>query len=176
MAKAANNIVLDGVSGKLGGMVIRQMRDGSIRLSARPDFRDRQFSNRQKDHQKRFKEAAAYARQAAQTEPIYAELAGRTMRNAYNIALSDWFHPPAINCVERIGETIRVEASDNVKVAKVRVRILDEKGKVVEEGDAIRRDPELRPERWEYISNIEGQIVVEARDLAGNRTRSALEL
>jgi len=45
MARAANNVLLLGVSGKLGGVVIRQMRDGSIRPSAPPDFRDRQFSD-----------------------------------------------------------------------------------------------------------------------------------
>src|SRR5687768_2032768 len=114
MAKAANNIVLDGVSGKLGRIVVRQMRDGSIRLSAPPDFSDRQFSESQKDHQKRFKQAAAYARQAAQLQPVYAEQARNTMKNAYNIALSDWFHPPVIDWVERRGETILVEASDDV--------------------------------------------------------------
>ena len=175
MAKAANNLLLRGVSGKLGGMVIRQMRDGSIQLSAIPDFSNRQLSDAQKDHQKRFKQAAAYARQAAQLQTIYAEQAGSTMKTAYNIALSDWFNPPVIHCVERIGETIRVEASDNVKVAKVHVQILDEKGKVLEEGDAVQVDPELRPEWWEYASNTEGQVVAEAWDLAGNCTRSALQ-
>jgi hypothetical protein len=175
MAKAANNLLLRGVSGKLRGMVIRQMRDGSIRLSAPPDFSKRQFSNAQKDQQKRFKQVAAYARQAAQLQPVYAELAGSTMKTAYNIALSDWFNPPVIHWIERRGETIRVEASDNVRVAKVRVKILDEKGEVVEEGDAIQRDPEIRPEQWEYASNTEGHtILAEAWDLAGNATRSAL--
>jgi hypothetical protein len=174
MAKVVNNILLRGVSGKLGGLVIRQMRDGSIRLSAPPDFSNRQFSTAQKDHQKRFKKAAAYARQAAQMEPIYAELAGRTMKKAYNIALSDWFNPPVIHWVERRGETICVEASDNVKVAKVRVKLLDEKGEVLEEGDAIQRYPGLHPEWWEYVSNAEGQIVAEAWDLAGNKTEFIL--
>jgi len=175
MAKVANNILLRGVSGKLGGLVIRQMRDGSIRLSAQPDFSNRQFSSAQKDHQRRFKTAAAYARQAAQVEPIYAELAERTMRSAYNIALSDWFNPPVIHCIERRGKTIRVEASDDVMVIKVHVQILDENGRVLEQGEAIQRNPEIGPEWWEYVSSTEGQtIVAEARDLADNNTKSAL--
>ena len=174
MAKVANNILLRGVSGKLGGIVIRQMRDGSIRLSAPPDFSNRQFSSAQKEHQKRFKKAAAYARQAAQVEPIYAELAERTMRSAYNIALSDWFNPPVIHHIERRAGRILVQASDDVRVATVRVQILDEKGKVLEEGEAIQSNPEIGSEWWEYISNTEGQtIVAEAWDLAGNSTESA---
>ena len=174
MARAANNILLRGVSGKLGGLVIRQMRDGSIRLSAQPDFSNRQFSSAQKEHQKRFKKAAAYARQAAQVEPIYAELAERTMRSAYNIALSDWFNPPVIHHIERRAGRIRVQASDDVRVASVRVQILDEKGEVLEEGEAIQGNLEIGPEWWEYVSNSEGQtIVAEAWDLAGNSTESA---
>src|SRR5687768_1148913 len=125
MAKAANNIVLHGVRGKLGGIVIRQMRDSRIRLSAKPDFSNRRFSEAQKDHQKRFKDAVAYARQAAQTERLYAELAQGTTKNAYNIALSDWFNPPVVHAVERTGAVIRVEASDDVMVIKVWVKILE---------------------------------------------------
>jgi hypothetical protein len=174
MAKATNNILLRGVTGKLGGMVIRHMRDGSIRLCAPPDFRKRILSQAQKDHHTRFKQAAAYARQAALLEPVYEALARGTMKNAYNIALSDWFHPPVIHCIERRGEMIRVEASDNVMVAQVHVRILDADGQVLEEGEAIQSDPELRPEWWEYVSNTEGQPVkAEACDLAGNRAEVA---
>lgn len=175
MAKAANNMVLRGVRGKLGDIVVRQMRDGSIRLSAMPDFSNRKLSTRQKCHHERFKQAAAYARKAAQMEPAYAALAQGTMKNAYNIALSDWFHPPVIECIERRGEMILVEAGDNVMVANVRVQILDEKGEVLEQGFAIQRDPELCPEWWEYASHSKcGTILAEAWDLAGNRTESAL--
>lgn len=170
MAKAANNILLRGVSGKVGGVVIRQMRDGSIRLCAPPDFSNRKLSKGQKEHHKRFKQAAAYARQAASTEPVYAELAAGTMKNAYNIALSDWFHPPVIHGVERVGETIRVAASDNVRVARVQVTISDQEGRIVERGVGIRREGDW----WEYVSNTEGKIVAEAWDLAGNCTESAL--
>lgn len=173
MAKAANNELLRGVRGKVGGFVVRQMRDGSIRLSAKPDFSNRSFSQGQKDHQQRFKQASAYARQAAQSEPAYAELARRTNRNAYNIALSDWFNPPVIQSIERAGETLRIVASDDVMVINVRLQILDDTGEVLEEGQALQPDPESVPEWWEYVPHAEGQtIVVEAWDLAGNRTEA----
>jgi hypothetical protein len=172
MAKVTNNILLRGVSGKLGGLVIRQMRDGSIRLSVPPDFGERQFSEAQKQHQERFRQAAAYARRAARMEPAYAELARRTLKKAYNIALSDWFNPPVIYAIERTGDVIRVEASDDVLVARVHVQILDSEGSVLEEGEAFQRDPEAIPEWWEYGTHTAGvKIAVEAWDLPGNRTR-----
>lgn len=173
MAKAVNNKLLRGVSGKLAGIVIRHMRDGSIRLSAKPDFSNREFSDGQKAHQQRFREAAAYARRAARIEPAYAELARRTKRKAYNIALSDWFSPPVVHCIERAGDLIRVEAGDNVLVAKVHVKIVDSEGEVLEQGYAVQRDPELCDEWWEYTAKTGGgTILVEAWDLAGNKTQS----
>jgi uncharacterized protein YegP (UPF0339 family) len=39
----------------------------------------------------------------------------------------------------------------------------------------LHRDPERSPEWWESLSNTEVQVAAEAWDLAGNRTRSALE-
>ena len=174
MAKVINNALWRGVSGKLGDIVIRQIPNETIYLSARPDFSNRQFNTAQKDHQQRFTKAAAYARRAVRMEPAYAELARRTMKKAYNIALSDWFNPPVVHSIERVGDTIRVEAGDDVMVARVRVKILDEKGEVLEQGHAIQRDPELCPEWWEYRSKTEGRtILVEAWDLAGNRADRA---
>ena len=89
------------------------------------------LSRDQKEHHKRFKEAAAYARSAARSQPIYAGLAEGTMKNAYNVALGDWFNPPVIHRLERLGKAIRIQASDEVMVASVQVMILDEQGKVV---------------------------------------------
>ena len=89
-------------------------------------------------------------------------------------ALGDWFHPPVIHRVERRGRTIRVQASDDVRVAGVQVMILDEQGKVIEKGDceALRKDwLRVEGDWWEYVPTAEGKVVVEARDLAGNVVR-----
>ncbi len=101
MAKANKNAIVLGLSGSIGDLVFRQMPDGSTRVSRKPDFSRRVFSQGQKDHQSRFQQAAAYARQAAKTQPIYAELARGTAKSAYNVALSDWFNPPVIHRIER---------------------------------------------------------------------------
>lgn len=165
MAKVIDNILVRGLSGKLGNQVVfRRLRDGRTIVCNKPDFSSRKLSKDQKEHHKRFQAAAAYARVAARTNPIYARLAEGTMKNAYNVALGDLFHPPVIQRVERKGKAIRVLVSDDVMVASVKVMVLDKQGKIVERGEARRG----KGDWWEYVPNAQGKVVVEARNLAGN--------
>lgn len=140
-------------------------------VASRPDFSSRVFSKEQLTHQSRFQEAA-YARVAAKTYPIYAELAHQTLKPAYNLALSDWFHPPLIREVSQQAGRIRVNASDNVQVAKVRITILNverSEGNVLEQGEAL----QVNDTWWEFetAAQAEGRAIVEAFDLAGNCTK-----
>jgi hypothetical protein len=172
MAKVNTNALIKALSGSLGGLVFCPMPDGSVIVSMPPNFSRRKFSKGQKDHQRRFREAVAYARQAAKTQPIYAELAKGTMKTAYNIALSDWFNPPVIHRVERHDNEIIVQASDNVRVAKVVVKVLDEEGTVLEKGKAWQQQGDC----WVYASQRTGKMVIaEAYDLAGNVVRFEIE-
>jgi hypothetical protein len=170
VAKVSKNLAMEGLSGGLGNLVVRHMRDGSTWVCTRPDFSRRVFSQGQKDHQSRFKLAAAYAREAAKTQPIYAELAKGTTKSAYNWALSDWFNPPVIHCIERKDGMIRVLASDNVMVAKVQVKILDAGGNTLEEAAATQVDSGW----WEYGSSVDGTVEAVAWDLAGNEVMAVL--
>jgi len=170
MAKVHNNIFVRGLSGSLGGFVIRHMADGSTRVCKKPDFSSRKFSREQKDHQSRFRQAAGYARDAAKMYPIYEELARGTTKNAYNWALSDWFNPPVIHRVERSDGRIRVQASDNVMVTKVQVRIVNPEGEVLEAGEAN----QVNDVWWEFLSTMEGTVEAVAWDLAENKTKTVL--
>jgi hypothetical protein len=170
MAKVKDNIFVSGLSGSLGNIVIRHMADGSTRVCKKPNFSDRKFSQGQKDHQSRFQDASAYAREAAKKHPIYAELAKGTTKNAYNWALSDWFHPPVIHRIQRVDGRIQVRAKDNVMVTKVRLRIFDAEEKVVEEGEAR----QVNSGWWEYISDTEGRVEATAWDLARNEAKAVL--
>ncbi len=172
MAQVVNNIFARGLSGKLGDQVVfRHLRDGRTIVCTKPDFSRRKLSKEQKAHHKRFKVAAAYAQSASRREPIYAQLAEGTMKNAYNVALGDWFHPPVIHRLERKGEAIRIQASDDVLVAGVQVTVLDEQGQAVERGAAVRG----KGDWWEYVPHETGKVIVEARDLAGNKVQAELE-
>jgi hypothetical protein len=175
-------VILDGtikaLRGKIGGLIFRQMPDGSTVVSQAPPEKTRRQkkraklkrSPRQKAHNSNFREAVYYARPAAKAQPLYAELAAATpMKTAYNLALSDWFHPPQIHRIERKKGRIRVQASDDVLVTKVRVTVLDgPDGNVLERGEAVRR----RGNWWEFASQTDGKtIVAEAWDLPGHVTR-----
>ena len=140
LAKVKMNELMTELSGQIGGLVFRQMPNGDLLVSAAPNFRRRKFSPKQKKQQQRFREAAAYARSAAKTQPVYAELAKGTMKTAYNIAVSDWFNPPVIHGVEQRDGRIHVEATDKVMVAKVLITVLEDQGTVLEKGEAIKRE------------------------------------
>ena len=168
MAKVKRNKFTEGLSGKFGNIVFRQMKDGRTIVASAPDFTDRVFSEEQLTHQSRFQQAATYAREAAKTNPLYAQLAEGTSKNAYNLALSDWFNPPVIHSVERKDNCILVEASDNIRVTNVLVTISDHDGQILEQGEARLVQDAL----WEYAtsSSREGNVTVEAFDPAGNIT------
>lgn len=171
MAKVKDNILIRGLSGMLGKQfVIRQMKDGSTIVSAKPDFSRRVFSKGQLTHQSRFIQAKEYAKVASKTHPIYAKLAKEAENlTAYNVALSDWFHAPVIHSITQEGALVRVEASDNVMVSRVVVTVLDEQGKVLERGEGVKGSGDS----WEYVLQQNGKVLVEVWDLAGNRTDNA---
>src|SRR6266542_4065667 len=166
MAKVQNNVIVRGLSGAIGQQVVlRRMRDGSTVAAKIQDFSKRKFSREQKGHQSRFRQAAMYAKAAAQKHPIYTKLTEGTLKNPYNVALSDWFNPPVIHKVERENVCIRIWASDNVMVTRVQVTVLDEEGGIRERGEGVRGEGD----KWDYVSNAAGKVMAEAWDLAGNK-------
>lgn len=176
MAKAQKNIVIQGIRGTIGNqLVFRQGKNGRTIISKKPTFADdRVFSEAQKEHHGSFKEAAAYAKAAAKTEPIYAELAAGEYHSAYNAALADWFHRPEVGEIDlsgwtgQVGGSIRIEAVDNVKVVQVTVMIADEQGVVIEQGEAEQVDGLW----WVYTTTqaVPGaaRVIAVARDLPGH--------
>src|SRR5215211_9547271 len=149
MAKVKHNLFTQGLSGKYGNLVFRQMKDGTTVVASLPDFSDRVLSDEQLGHQSRFKQASAYAKIAAKTQPIYKELTQNTSSNPYNLALSDWFNPPVINAVTRQANTILVDAKDNVLITKVVVTIFDKQGQILEQGEAAL----INDAWWEYAAS-----------------------
>jgi ABC-type uncharacterized transport system YnjBCD substrate-binding protein len=147
MAKVRNNIFVRGLSGAIGDQfVIRTTRSGKTIIANKPRFDDqREFTEKQKTHQDAFREATTYAK-FAKTQPLYIEMAKGTGSTAYNIAISDWFGAPQVleinvdNWTGEMGQTIRVKARDNVKVARVAVVIRDANEEILEMGAAVQSE------------------------------------
>jgi hypothetical protein len=174
MTKVNFNPTNKGWRGKMGELIFRLLPNGTAVVSRAPKKKKKDiFSERQLSHQGRFQRASYYASRASKDNPIYAERAAKMpMITAYNLALSDWFHPPVIHRIECIEGCIRVEASDDVIVKKVLVTILDETGTILETGEAIRSETNW----WEFASSIRGKTVVaQAWDLPGNVTKSVVQ-
>lgn len=135
MAKVRRNVLLGDVTGRIGEVVLKRSRGGQQILCRKPTFEHRVFSRAQRAHQKRFREAAAYAKAACQREPIYAEQAKKTHPPAYNIALAGYMRPPQVNAIDlsgytgKAGEAIRVQATDDVMVKRVTATIADASGR-----------------------------------------------
>ncbi len=168
MARLKKNAIISGLSGALGkDHYARQTKDGKTIICQNPDFRNRQFSEAQLGIQSSMKAASAYAKVASKVNPIYAKLAEGKAKNAYNIAIGDWFEAPTIDRIEWDEGHIRVSASDDVMVTKVTVTILGEAGQRLEQSEAKLNLGVW----WEYQATNRGKIRVEAWDFAGNVTR-----
>lgn len=172
MARVRRNQIVQGLSGKLGDQIMfRHLRDGRTIVCQIPDFSNRVLSKDQKAHHAKFKAGAAYAKEAAKTEPIYAQLAAGTMKNAYNVALADFFHQPVIHSLERMDKSLQIHASDNVMVVRVFVTVIDADGKSLEKGEAAQTCEDL----WIYPLQHEGRVLGDVYDLAGNVTKGELD-
>src|SRR5215208_7794570 len=137
MSRVILNGTVKSLRGKTGNLVFRELPDGTTVVGQGPcemNSRQKRRANErrspaQKAHNNRFQEATGYARSAAKTEPVYQERADATpMWTAYNHALSDWFHAPQIGCLAQEPGYILVEATDDVRVTRVNITILDSAG------------------------------------------------
>lgn len=173
MAKAKIAKILEELRGEIDGLVFREMPDGSIVVSKVPRRKKRKATPAQNEYRHgTFPDRVQWAKWAQHEYPIYAELADKLpMINAYNLALSDIAHPPVIHRIQRKGKRILVNASDGIKVAGVRVSVRNEKGKLLESGDA----KEVRKDWWEYIPKAKGRVSASAWDIPGNKVRAELE-
>ena len=171
MAKIDINTLFKTLRGKIGDLVFRHMPDGSLVVTGLPRKRKKD-SPAQKAHQSRFTEGSSFAKWAQHEYPVYAQLAAeRPMITAYNMALSDFFHPPVIHRILRKDGRILVHASDEIMVDGVKVTISDDQGKPLEVGDAA----QVEKDWWQYTPQVEGHVSASAWDIPGNRARLELE-
>jgi hypothetical protein len=172
MAKADLNKLIKSLHGKVGDFVFREMPDGSVVVSIAPKKKQKASKGQKAYRHGTFTDRTQWAKWAYKHYPIYEELAAELpMVNAYNLALKDIAHPPVIHRVVRRNGRIRVQASDEIQVAGVRVTVHDAKGKLLESGEA----QQVRNGWWEYVPRCKGRVSASAWDIPGNKVRMELE-
>ena len=177
MAKVRRNVLLEGLAGMLAEqLVFKQDKAGRTIVSIRPRFdEDREFTASQLAQQERFQEATAYAKDAILTETVYTEKAEGTAKNAYNVAVADWFHPPEVDEIDltgytgEVGEVIRAKVADDVQVEAVSVVITTDADVLVEQGQMIHE----QGLRYTYTTTADcpagpARVIVAGTDLPGH--------
>ena len=176
MAKIKGNKLTEGFSGMFNNQIVFKTRLGTRYASGPPNVnKNRKPTPRQKTVQDKMTRCNDYAIEAikdADVKQAYAAVAtgGQT---AVNIAFKDAWHAPVVHSItangykRNAGDIIFVQATDNFKVASVKVSIFDANGILIEEGEAS-QDGLL----WMYVAQQDhedaGRIVATAFDLPGN--------
>jgi hypothetical protein len=169
MARLIDNILLYGLSGKIGDIVVKKYGDKYV-ISKVPDMSKVVFSKLQKDSQNNFAKASAWAKGVTRIDSIrqlYLKK-NNNAHSAYNMAIRDFQTPPEIQQFELIPESslVKITATDDFVVTKVELTFLDETGKVIEYGEARYKID------WNYIFHCNLQKVAQIRvivwDFPGN--------
>ncbi len=182
MAKVTLSSSLMDAHGKMGNVVFRKHGNEHI-MAHTPIVGDHVPTPGQAAQRQRFKLATIYG-SAVLADParkaVYADKAKQKGLTVFALCIADFLHAPAIDNIDlsaytgKTGETIAIQASDEVEVTGVAVRILDTGGTVLEQGPA-----QANGGNWTYTATTElpvGQpvtIEVTASDLPGHTTTKA---
>lgn len=155
MSQSKNNIVTEGLSGKVYQLVFRQWFGRTV-VAKRPRKLNTATSN-QLSVRESFKNAAIYAKAAITDAALKLAYKAKAKpgQSAYNIALADFFSPPEIGEIDssgyngQVGSTLIAQVTDDFKVKSVKVRIEKSNGSLLEEGDASPLPDGLN---WMYVS------------------------
>lgn len=166
-----NNLLLAYVRGTLGDQITIYERNGRIIMAAKRKKSNKKPTQKQLDVRWKMKVASAYAKAMLKDPDLkayYQSLAGPG-QNAYNMAVKDAFHSPVIQDIKiESADTVVVTAKNEFRLATVKVKVVDESGKVVEEGRAVM---ERNGMDWSYKVGMmvkKGKIRVFVEDLPGN--------
>ena len=167
MAKMYNNTIARGLT-----------RSGKTVIASQPGSDDhRVFLDAHGAQRQALREAVRFAN-SVETQEVYIHKAMEFGTTPYSIAILDWFGEPKVleinvdDWTGKRGQTIRVKARDNVRVARVTVVIRDLHEEVLESGDAVQsQDGSVW---WDYTTQSQTTMtpfpIVEAiaQDLPGN--------
>lgn len=184
MAKVRRNNVVEGMSGKLGQVMLRLTHDGETIASALPSADDdRELSNGEKARREQFRLATVYGK-GAQNKPEYVAEAKKRHTSAYQVAVADYLRPPEILDLDVAPYTgipnqiIRVRAADDVKIVGVLVMILTDADVLIEKGQAVQDSDDKT--LWIYTTTATAgvttvKILADVSDLTGHVTEKVVK-
>lgn len=181
MARVVKNIITQGLSGMLGDQVVfSQRRKGQTFISVAPQSPSGPVTPAQQAHRTKFQQAIFYARNAAQdpaTKALYADKAKAEELTVFNVIVADFMKAPDIHSLDltdytgQVGDPIRIVVEDDFAVERVRVKIENGDGTLVEEGEAA---PQANPAEWLYTATannaslVSDKLTVTVNDRPGN--------
>jgi hypothetical protein len=180
MAKTQDNVVTEGLSGRIAQLVFKQWFGRTV-VGKRRRASTKEPDEETKQRRLRFKQAILYAKIAisdAVKKMFYASRA-QPGQTAFNMACADFFSVPEIGEIDSsaysgsIGSKIVVPVTEDIGAASVNVKIAKGDGTLVEEGAA---EMETNGVNWVYTAtvlnnSIAGDVItVTAKDRAGNLT------
>jgi len=180
MAKVGNNIVVTGLSGKLGNLIVFRSHGTKTVVAQAPQKREGEPTQAQEQHQTRFQEAILYGKASitdAEKKAAY-KASAEDGQSAFNVAVADFLRAPHIDEIDvshysgQANDYIGIRAVDDFKVTEVTVSIFNSDGSEVEHGAASAQTDGS----WRYVvtttnESLSGdKIIVRVSDLPGNLT------
>ena len=188
MAKNSDNLFTDGFRGTVGGnMTFSRRKSGKVVVSKKRGANKTAPQPEDLQRRGRFKRAITYAASIMTNLVTKALYQAKTTgdQTAYNIATRDAYKAPEVTAINRsaynghIGDTIRVEATDDFKVESVQVAIYTMDNELVEQGAAVLDASGLY---WVYTATedhiaLDGSTIkATAKDLPGNEHSKQITL
>jgi hypothetical protein len=98
MTKVRFHPLIEWFTGKMGNMVFRRSHNGKVSVYGAPSMKGIKWTQAQKDHRRRMREASKYASAAVadpDIRPIYIQMARDHNKNPgrpFDMAVSDFYH------------------------------------------------------------------------------------
>lgn len=181
MAKVVLAPAFEAIRGHIGNMVYKKWQEEEI-VGKMPDFTGVVPTEDQVAQRDKFGLAVVYGKSVMvdpTTKAVYTGVSKTRGIPVFALTVADFLNPPVVDEIDlsaytgKIGEKIKVRASDDVEVTGVSVAIRDQGGAVLEQGAAaITAGSGV----WSYTTTTalaEGQAVsieVSATDLPGHKT------
>jgi hypothetical protein len=157
MSTIKKNPMVQSASGMVGDTVVFRTVRGKLQMANVPGKRTGKASQKQAAVQRKFQEAAQYAkRQISQPEfnTLYTSGITGKKHSAYLVAMNDYLIAPTVDSIDALsyrgakGDVIVIKAIDDFMVTKVKIVVTNAAGVVIEEGEA---GPDLtRTNQWGY--------------------------